>query len=102
MGALPPEVPGDDVAAEAATLRFWDGRGTVRLLAVDVEHRAQLLEWVAPGDSLEHLPLAATVPVLGEVLRRLAVEAPTDDELTTLTASDISPPDVGGPGLVTG
>ena len=70
--------PGDDVASEAAALRFWDGRGTVRLLEVDVGHRAQLLEWVAPGDSLEHLPLAATAPVLGAVLRRLAVEAPAD------------------------
>lgn len=70
--------PGDDVATEAAALRFWNGRGTVRLLEVDVEHRAQLLEWVAPGDSLEHQPLAATVPVLGAVLRRLAVGAPAD------------------------
>ena len=34
--------------------------------------------------------------------RLAAVESPTDDELTTLTASDIRPPDVGDPGLVTG
>ena len=27
--------PGDDVAREATTLQFWDGRGTVRLLDAD-------------------------------------------------------------------
>lgn len=70
--------PGDDVATEAETLRFWDGRGTVRLLDIDMVHRAQLLEWVTPGDSLGNRSLTATVPVLGAVLRRLAVEAPAD------------------------
>ena len=50
--ALRMSPPGDDVATEAAALRFWDGRGTVRLVAVDVERRAQLLEWVTPGRSL--------------------------------------------------
>ena len=76
--ALRMSPPGDDVAKEAAALRFWDGRGTVRLVAVDVERRAQLLEWVTPGRSLQELPLAATAPVIGGVLRRLAVEAPAD------------------------
>jgi streptomycin 6-kinase len=70
--------PGDDVASEAAALRFWDGRGTVRLVAVDVERRAQLLEWVTPGHALDRLPLVDAAPVVGAVLRRLAVEAPPD------------------------
>ncbi|HYI52354.1 MAG TPA: aminoglycoside phosphotransferase family protein [Microlunatus sp.] len=70
--------PGDDVALEAAALRFWDGRGTVRLVDVDPDRRALLLEWVAPGRSLEQLPLTDTVPVIGEVLRRLAVDAPAE------------------------
>jgi streptomycin 6-kinase len=70
--------PGDDVASEAAVLRFWDGRGTVRLVAVDVERRAQLLEWVTPGHALDRLPLVDAAPVVGAVLRRLAVEAPPD------------------------
>ena len=82
--------PGDDVATEAAALRFWDGRGTVRLLAADIVRRAQLLEWVTPGRSLHELPLTATAPVLGGVLRRLAVEAPPDTPSTgDLIAADL-------------
>ena len=81
---------GDDVATEAAALRFWDGRGTVRLVAVDSERRAQLLEWVTPGRSLDQLPLAATAPVIGGVLRRLAVEAPADASSTgDIVAADV-------------
>ena len=82
--------PGDDVVTEAAALRFWDGRGTVRLLDVDGERRAQLLEWVTPGWSLEQLPLADTAPVVGGLLRRLAVQAPADSPSTgDLIAADL-------------
>lgn len=70
--------PGDDVTTESAALRFWDGRGTVRLHDLDTVHRAQLLEWVTPGDTAERLPLAATAAIVGGVVRRLAVEAPLD------------------------
>ena len=88
--ALRMSPPGDDVATEAAALRFWDGRGTVRLVAVDGERRAQLLEWVTPGRSLDQLPLADTAPVVGGVLRRLAVEAPPDAPSTgDIIAADL-------------
>lgn len=70
--------PGDDVAREASALRFWAGRGTVRALDVDLAHRAQLLEWISPGDSLETVPLAQTPAIIGPLLRRLAVPAPDD------------------------
>jgi streptomycin 6-kinase len=70
--------PGDDVAREAAMLQFWDGRGTVRLLDADPERRALLLEWISPGRPLADLPVAETPPIVGAVLRRLAVEAPDD------------------------
>lgn len=82
--------PGDDVATEAAALSFWAGRGTVRLHEADLAHRAQLLEWVTPGRSLHELSLTATAPVLGGVLRRLAVEAPPDTPSTgDLIAADL-------------
>lgn len=68
--------PGDDVTAEAAALRFWDGRGTVGLVDADPGRRVQLLEWVSPGGSLAELPLADTPAILGAVTRRLAVAAP--------------------------
>lgn len=76
--ALRVSPPGDDVTREVAALQFWAGRGTVRLIDADVEHRAQLLEWLTPGDSLESLPLAATPEIIGGLLRRLAVPAPDD------------------------
>jgi streptomycin 6-kinase len=81
--------PGDDVAAEAAALRFWDGRGTVRLLDADPGRRAMLLEWISPGGPLGEVPLADTPEVLGTVLRRLAVEAPESVPSTgELTGAD--------------
>lgn len=70
--------PGDDVGREAAALRFWDGRGTVRLLDADPDRRALLLEWISPGRSLADLPVAEIPPIVGAVLRRLAVPAPDD------------------------
>ena len=76
--ALRMSPPGDDVAREAATLRFWDGRGTVRLVEADPERRAQLLEWIDPGTSLESVPLPDTPAIIAAVLRRLAVPAPPD------------------------
>ena len=68
--------PGDDVTVEAAALRFWDGRGTVRLLDADPDRRAVLLEWIGPGGTLGEVPLVDTPAILGAVIRRLAVDAP--------------------------
>lgn len=68
--------PEDDVAAEIAALRFWDGRGTVRLLDADEPAGVTLLERLDGGRSLNDLPLDAAVPVLGQMMRRLAVPAP--------------------------
>jgi streptomycin 6-kinase len=70
--------PDDDVAQEEATLRFWDGRGTVRLVDADPDWRALLLEWISPGQSLAELPLAEVPSIVGPLLRRLAVQAPDD------------------------
>jgi len=87
--ALRMSPPGDDVAREAATLRFWDGRGTVRLVDADPTRRAQLLEWIDPGTSLETVPLLQTPAILGAVLRRLAIPAPPDTPDTgRVTAAD--------------
>lgn len=70
--------PGDDVASEVAALRWWDGRGTVRLVDADPDRRAQLLEWVHPGWTLRRLPVAETPAIVVDVLARLAVAAPLD------------------------
>ncbi len=88
--ALRMSPPGDDVEREAAALRFWAGRGTVRLLEVDRERRAQLLEWVAPGRQLGELRLAETAGIIGQVIGRLAVEAPVDTPSTgEIVAADL-------------
>lgn len=69
--------PGDDVTQEAAALRLWAGRGTVRLFEVDVDARALLLERLSTR-SLQSEPLATAVPVIAELVTRLAVPAPPE------------------------
>ena len=83
--------PEDDVAAEVRALRFWDGRGTVALLDADEPVGATLLERLDGTRSLQLLPLSDAVPVLGQLMRRLAVPAPESargtDEIATSRAA---------------
>ena len=69
--------PGDDVEAEAAALRLWDGRGTVRLLAVDGGRRSMLLERLDAGRSLADEPLEKAIIVLAHLVTSLAVPVPS-------------------------
>jgi streptomycin 6-kinase len=68
--------PGPEVAEQIAALRFWDGRGTVRLIEADARAGAMLLERLALGTSLRDVPVAEAMDVLGAMMRRLAVPAP--------------------------
>jgi streptomycin 6-kinase len=74
--------PGPDLADHARALRWWNGRGTVRLYDVDLPSGAMLLERL--GDSLLDRPVAEAMAVLGRMMRRLAVPAPAD-ALSTAT-----------------
>jgi streptomycin 6-kinase len=74
--------PGDDVAAETAALKHWDGRGVVRLLDVDLESRASLLERLDHTRSLLHEPIREAAEILGGITRTLAVPAPQNVEST--------------------
>lgn len=65
--------PADDIAAEVEALRFWAGRGVVRLVDADVESGATLLERLDPSRSAATLPLSDAVPLLATMMRRLAV-----------------------------
>lgn len=78
--------PGDDVGAEAAALRFWDGRGTVRLHDVDERDRSMLLERLDGRLSLASRPLRQAVLTLAELVTRLAIDAPE----TTLSTREIA------------
>ncbi|MEV6848793.1 aminoglycoside phosphotransferase family protein [Actinoplanes sp. NPDC051411] len=75
--------PGQEVSDQVAALRFWDGRGTVRLEAADLAAGAMLLERLAMGGSLRALPIDEALAVLGEMMRRLAVPAPESVPSTT-------------------
>ncbi|HEY1485911.1 MAG TPA: aminoglycoside phosphotransferase family protein [Micromonosporaceae bacterium] len=68
--------PDDDIGRHIRALRFWDGRGTVRLIDSDVERGAMLLERL--GTPLSEVPVAAAMAVLGRMMRRLAIPAPAD------------------------
>jgi streptomycin 6-kinase len=65
--------PGPDVTEQIHALRWWDGRGVVRLLEADPDRGAMLLERLA--SSLSDVPLAEAVGILGGLMRRLAVPA---------------------------
>jgi streptomycin 6-kinase len=69
--------PGQEVTDQVAALRFWDGRGTVRLEAADPAAGAMLLERLAMDGSLRALPIGEALAVLGAMMRRLAVPAPS-------------------------
>ncbi|MVA76370.1 kinase [Auraticoccus sp. F435] len=95
--------PGDDVAAEAAALLWWDGRGTVLLVEADVPARALLLERLDGSHTLRREPVEWSVEVLATLMRELAVPAPG----TALSTAEIAAEDaasferrwqaVGGP-----
>lgn len=76
-------MPHRESVREADALRFWDGRGAVRLLAA-AGHNVLLLERIVPGTPLEPGDLATAAGVLralhrappaGHPFRALAAEA---------------------------
>lgn len=79
--------PGPDVAELVRALRFWDGRGTVRLVEVDVEAGAMVLERLSV-ESLATVPVDESMEVIGRMVRRLAVPAPADVRSTAALVAD--------------
>ena len=68
--------PGPELTPTVVALRFWAGRGTVLLLDTDPVRGALLLERLDADRSAADLPPAEALPVLGRIVRRLAVPAP--------------------------
>jgi streptomycin 6-kinase len=70
----------DDVESvqEPEALRFWDGRGAVRLIAYDPGTRAMLIERCRPGTTLGNVYDDATLEVVARTLERLW-RPPSDD-----------------------
>jgi streptomycin 6-kinase len=82
-------------ASEVEALRFWDGQGVVRLIEADLPRSAMLLERLDGGSTLASLPLEEAIPVIGRLIRRLAVPAPPHVRSTADLVRDrlISMPD---------
>ena len=76
--------PSEATAHEAAGLRWWDGRGTVRLLDALPEEGALLLERLDPDRTLASVGLDEAATVTGELIRLLAILAAP--KLPTFTA----------------
>ncbi|TDO43329.1 streptomycin 6-kinase [Kribbella sp. VKM Ac-2527] len=83
--ALRMSPPGRDVTEQIHALRWWDGRGMVRLLEADPDRGAMLLERL--GSSLAEVPLDEAVGILGGLMRRLAVPA---DPMSLSTAEIVT------------
>jgi len=81
--------PGDDVSAEVRALRLWDGRGTVQLVDADPGDRVTLLERLDGGRTLTDEPLDVALPVLGGLMRTLAVPVPDDVPSTSEVAAGL-------------
>ena len=81
----PPDARND---AEVRALRFWDSRGTVRLIDSDLGAGAMLLERLQGGRTLAHLPLQEAVPVIARLMRRLALPGSPEAPCTAVLARD--------------
>ena len=98
--------PGRDVGELVRALRFWDGRGTARLILDDLDAGAMLLERLS-AESLAAAPVDEAMAVIGRMMRRLAVPAPPSDRASPDTApsdttpSDTTPSDTGSPDVAT-
>jgi streptomycin 6-kinase len=77
--------PGAEVVDQVRALRWWDGRGMVRLYDADAGRGAMLLERL--GEPLSTRPVGEAVAVMGRLMRRLAVPAPADAHSTAQIAA---------------
>ncbi|MBC9729365.1 aminoglycoside phosphotransferase family protein [Streptomyces sp. TRM68367] len=68
--------PDRHMEEQVLALRLWDGHGAVRLVDADTAAGVMLMRRLDHTRSLRDVPLEEAVPVIGTVLRRLAVEPP--------------------------
>ncbi|MEU0569385.1 aminoglycoside phosphotransferase family protein [Nonomuraea sp. NPDC005983] len=81
--------PDESVAEQVKALRVWNGRAMVLLVDAAPSGGAMLLERLDPGRSLRDLPLEDAVPLIGRLLRRLAVPAVGDFRSTWEVAAEL-------------
>jgi streptomycin 6-kinase len=78
-------LPDHEFDSEVAALTVYDGRGAVRLLDVDRERRAMLLERAKPGAPILSLPDEESTRIAAEIMKRLWRPVPTGAPLQTLS-----------------
>lgn len=86
--ALRMTFPDDRTGDEVRALRFWHGRGTVRIFDTDVTIGASLLERLDGGQTLAQRPLDEAVPIIAAMMRRLAIPAPQEVPSTACMVRD--------------
>jgi streptomycin 6-kinase len=75
-------VPNPELSSEMESLRWYSGRGIVRLLEADSEQGVMLLEKLEPGVPLADLDFddEAATRVAADVMRKLWIPAPPDPQ----------------------
>ncbi len=77
------------VEEQALGLRLWDGQGTVKLVDANPAAGALLLERLDDSHTLRDLPLQQAVPLIGTLLRRLAIPAQSGYHTTADVAAEL-------------
>jgi streptomycin 6-kinase len=80
--ALKLQFPHRECERESAALRAWDGNGAVRLIDEAPDLRALLIERCVPGTYLADVGPVSALPVLADLVRRLAI--PVTEPFTAL------------------
>ncbi len=65
-------------ATEARALAAWNGNGAVRLLEASPDDGAVLLERLDQSRTLKSIDLPEAAAVIGQLIRKLAIDAPGD------------------------
>jgi streptomycin 6-kinase len=78
------QYPHEDCRCEAETLRAWDGRGAVRLLAHDADDSALLLERANPGTHISSTDPSAAIDVMADLTERSWVTPGPDCTMAAL------------------
>lgn len=81
--------PDEDIGSEAGTLSIWDGRYAVRLVEAEPGENALLLERADADRSARSVRVEDALPLLGGLLRRMAVPAPAGLRRVSVVAAEI-------------
>jgi streptomycin 6-kinase len=82
----------DETRHEALALQLWGGEGAVKLLDAQPEQGVLLLERLNATNSLAKIEIDEAATIAGQLLRRLAIPAPSAPEPPSTPLSPSPPP----------